>query len=276
MTLPVSRGDREYKKFVEDISGDVAIRVVAEDALPVSGGGSGGGSNTYSNASNDFTATANSGAKTITITGLSYTLEDKHVIPGSIKQVTSAGAVSTVPLTNVSVSSGVITLADMSANFAVGDTVVVTILGPDKAYSQSTDNNNVAESDPLDTHYVNDDLVDTTNVSAATHYYPGSTGGSLATYKDLSISGKLIDADGTLTLTVEMMNDEDTSSGDWIQVYGYDDKNNTTTNSWTVTNGTLTFANSFNNAGSYSHYRVAVVASGATNTVIVKGKKKAL
>jgi len=120
----------------------------------------------------------------------------------------------------------------------------------------------------------NDDLVDTTNVAAATHYYPDSDGFTMDGYSDLSFSGKLIDGDGTLTLTIEATNDEDTSGGDWIQVYGYDDKNNAVANSWAVTNGTLTFANSFN-AANYRYFRVKLVASGATNTVIVKARRKA-
>ena len=127
---------------------------------------------------------------------------------------------------------------------------------------------NLPEDAPVDY-----DLVDTTNVSAATHYYPAATGQINDGYKDLSISGKFIDADGTLTLTIEAMNDEDTTSGDWIQVYAYDDKNKATSNSWTVTNGTLTFALSLNNFN-YKYWRAVVVASGATNTVIVKGRSK--
>jgi hypothetical protein len=37
MALPKSAIDREYKKFVEDSSGDVAVRVVVEDPIPISG-----------------------------------------------------------------------------------------------------------------------------------------------------------------------------------------------------------------------------------------------
>ena len=76
-------------------------------------------------------------------------------------------------------------------------------------------------------------------------------------------------------MKVYAMNDEDTSAGDRIQVFGYDDKNNAITNNWTVTNGTLTFAVSFNRAN-YTHWRVEVVCSGATNTVILKSRRKAL
>jgi len=131
------------------------------------------------------------------------------------------------------------------------------------------------EVDPLSLQYANDSLVDTTNVSAATHYYPSATGMSMDGFKNFSISGKLIDADGTLTLTVEMTNDEDTTSGDWNQMYGYDDINKVVANSWTVTNGTLKYGVSFNSAN-YRNIRIAVVASGATNTVISKARRIAL
>jgi len=46
----------------------------------------------------------------------------------------------------------------------------------------------------------------------------------------------MIDADGTMTLSLQAMNDEDTTSGDRQTVYFYDNINNTTVNSITVTN----------------------------------------
>jgi len=145
----------------------------------------------------------------------------------------------------------------------------------DKAYDAGTTANKGYEVNPVSSHYVAESLLDTTNLAAATNYYPSSTGASIDGYKDLSISGKFIDADGTFTMTVEAMNDEDTTSGDWIQVYGYDDKNNVTTNSWTVTNGTLTFALSFNEMN-FTNYRIKVINDGATNTAIIKTRRKAL
>jgi hypothetical protein len=130
------------------------------------------------------------------------------------------------------------------------------------------------EIDPLSSHYLNESLVDTTNVSAATHYYPSSTGGTMDGYKDQSLTGKFIDADGTLTLTLEVTNDEDTS-GDWNGAYFYDDELNATVNTKTVTNGTELFSLSCNN-NNFRRYRWVVVASGATNTVILKERRKAL
>jgi len=220
-----------------------------------------------------FTATISNGTKTVTIAGLAFTLEAKHVIAGSVKVTDSNDEVTSVPLTDVAVSSGVITFADKLSDFATGDVVNVTLIGPDKTYDSDLDVTKVIDQAPEWSRYISETLVDDTNISAATVYYPSSTGASMDGYKDFSLSGKLIDADGTITMTVEMMNDEDTTSGDWIQIYGYDDKNNVTTNSWTVTNGTLTFANSFNNAN-YTNYRVKVIYSGSTNTAIIKQRKK--
>jgi hypothetical protein len=117
-------------------------------------------------------------------------------------------------------------------------------------------------------------ILDTTNLAAATHYYPSATGTTMDGFSDCSFSGKLVDADGTITMTFEAMNDDD-ATGDWIQVYGYDDKNNVTTNSWSITNGALTFAISFNNCN-YKRVRVKVVNDGATNTIIIKARKKGL
>ena len=142
------------------------------------------------------------------------------------------------------------------------------------AYDGSDDAVRNKDVNSVNLQFVEESLVDTTNVSAATHYYPASYGLSMAGYKDLSITGKLIDADGTLTLTIHGTNDED-SSGDWHQVYGYDDIANTTLNSWTVTNGTKTFAISLNECN-FKYIYVKVVATGATNTVIIKARRKAL
>lgn len=124
---------------------------------------------------------------------------------------------------------------------------------------------------------VEESLEDDSTLSAATHYYPSDTGLSMFGYKDFSISGKIIGGAGvTVTLYVEMTNDEDVASGDWIKVYGYDDYVNTVMNEWEVTNDTLLFAISFNESN-YKYARIVVVISGGTsNTVVLKGRRKAV
>ena len=90
-------------------------------------------------------------------------------------------------------------------------------------------------------------------------------------YKDLSLTGKLITT-GTITMTLEASNDEDTTNADWVQVYGYDNKNDLFVNQYVITNTTLTFTlmlTSFN----YSNYRIKIIDSSSTNTYIVKARK---
>ena len=102
-----------------------------------SGGGAGGGSIVYRNASGDFTATPGDGDKTVTITGLPYTLEAKHVSGGSVTKINSDDEVSSVKMTDIAVAAGVITLADAAENFALTDELDVTLIGPDKWYDQA-------------------------------------------------------------------------------------------------------------------------------------------
>jgi len=142
-------------------------------------------------------------------------------------------------------------------------------------YTWATNSIRTEEIDPLDQKYLDVNLADTTNVSAATHYYPASTGATMDGYKDQSMTGKFIDADGTLTLTLEVSNDEDPATADWNGAYFYDDELNSTVSSKTVTNGTELFSLSVNN-NNFRLYRWVVIASGATNTVILKERKKAL
>lgn len=216
---------------------------------------------------------------TITLSGFPFTVADTTALILYIMYKPTGGEWQQ-PLMNgingvsITSSSNVLTVAGAGTPFASNDTYFIGILetaARQRGYDTSSDSVKGFEVAPIWSQYVSESLVDTTNVSAATHDYLVPMGG----YGDYSISGKFIDADGTLTLKVYMMNDEDTSGGDWVQVYGYDDKNNVTTNVWTVTNGTLTFAISFNSAN-YTHVKNEVVASGATNTVILKSRKKAL
>jgi len=141
----------------------------------------------------------------------------------------------------------------------------------DKSYDSVSDSIKNTRQNPDYNQFVNESLVDTTNVAAATNYYPSSSGFSMDGYSDLSYTGKFIDADGTVTVTVEGTNDED-SAGDWHQVYFYDDINNVTTNTMTVTNGTLNFAISLNDAN-FRYFRFVAVNDGATNTFIVKARR---
>ena len=143
------------------------------------------------------------------------------------------------------------------------------------AYTPATDSARFAETKPISLEVIDESLVDTTDVAAATNYYPSSSGLLMLGFGDISVTGKFIDADGTVTLSAEVTNDEIPATADWVTVYAWDDKNNVNANSWTVTNGTLTFAISFNNCN-FRYVRFVVVNSGATNTIILKIRRKAL
>jgi len=117
------------------------------------GGGAGGGSIVYTNAAGDFVATPTNAARTITITGLAFTLEAKHVVAGSIIKIASDGTVEAVDTTSVSVTAGVITLANAEDTFVTADELYVTLIGPDKWYDLSQDSAKVIVQNPLWAHY---------------------------------------------------------------------------------------------------------------------------
>lgn len=266
-------------KVYLDVSADLTATDINVDSTSVDTSGYIGKA---SGTNGDF-VTAYASATTITLSslpsGVSSITADDIV---SVVQVATDGSVTKTysrdDATMSTTGTDPTTLTIAGATFAASDTFVVytNIAKPGSglSYDSSTQSDRVAEINPLSDHYVNESLVDTTNVSATTHHYPSATGGVMDGYADLSCTGKFIDADGTLTLTLEVTNDEDTS-GDWNGAYFYDDELNATVNNKTVTNGTELFSLSVNN-NNFRRYRWAVVASGATNTVILKQRKKAL
>lgn len=79
-------------------------------------------------------------------------------------------------------------------------------------YDWATQSNRVTESDPVDEHYVREELVDTTNLSADTYYYPSSTGRTLGNFNNVTIHGETT---GGVTVTVEAKIDDST---DWLDI----------------------------------------------------------
>lgn len=229
----------------------------------------------------DFTVTYTS-ASTITLTGLPFTLASGVSIV-YIRVRNSSTNVTTVYVNGsggyaFAYSAGVVTAYKdgvATSIFTSGDMYEVGLNGQEKSYDSTLDIIKVVNQSPDRLAYVPDSALDTANVAAADNYYPSSTGLSMDGYKDFSITGQFIDADGTMTFTVEVTNDEDTTNASWIQIYGYDAKNNAVVNSWTITNGTLTFAACFDELN-FSYVRVKMVNNGATNTGIIKLRRKAL
>ena len=122
----------------------------------VTGGGIAGGLMSYSNAAGDFVATVTaSGNKQITVTGLPFTLEDKHVIAGFGNIQKSTGQVIPLDFSNIAVAaSSVITLSANSASLASSDTVMITVIGPDKTHDKDNDAQNVIVLNPENEKYI--------------------------------------------------------------------------------------------------------------------------
>lgn len=231
----------------------------------------------------DFTATYTS-ASTITLTGLPFPITNAAQIV-YVKVTDTTANTSLIYVSGSSsysfgYSAGVITAylnGSAASIFASTNVYEVGINGQEKAYDATVDAKKFGEISPLSAKYVADSIVDTTNIAAATNYYPSSTGMSMNGFSALSVSGKIIDADNTTTLTIEAMNDEDTASGDWIDVTKCfnDDNAGVATSigaSIQAVSSTKTFAISrtmFN----YTYFRFKLVTADATNTVIIKTRR---
>jgi len=211
--------DGEARQNVEgsvqifDSDGDVI------DSFGSGGGAGGGGNNTWSNAQGDFTASVTASTKNITITGLPFTLEAKHVVLGSVKKVDSSGNVTNLDLGNVTVSAGVITLGDIDDDFVATDSVVVTLFGPDKAYDGSLDQQLVNVQNPVYAHYTSPEhLIDEEDQADSTvnRYVVPFEGYSYASFHIKTFADT---ADDSIDVDLYYTNNEDASDAsdtDWI------------------------------------------------------------
>ena len=131
---------------------------------------------------------------------------------------------------------------------------------------------------PIENKALAESLLDTTNLPIAIqYYYPSDSGALMVPFKDVSFTGKFIIASGTIIMTLEVTNDEDLVAPDWIDVtkLGLLHDNTSGNASVTITNSTLKFAIMFKELG-YKYYRVRVdIVDDATNTVIIKQRRKA-
>lgn len=232
----------------------------------------------------DFTATFTT-TSTLTLTGLPFTLlSGVNVV--YIKVRKSATNLCTVYVNGAGGysfghSAWVLTVYKDGVASAVftdaTDMLEIGINDQQKAYDPTTDTTKVINQSPDRAAYVIDSLVDTTNVAAGTTYYPSATGMSMDGFSALSISGKLIDADNTTTLTIEWSQDEDSTNADWVDITKAfnDDNAGVATSigaSIVATSATKTFAISrtmFN----YNLFRLKLVTWDSTNTVILKARR---
>jgi len=169
------------------------------------------------------------------------------------------------------ITSQVLTLDYDTATMDNADDLQVILDIWDPTIDQTLALEKVAVQNPEPSYFQQREWRDGTNLPIATNYYPSALWISADNYKNISLTWKMIDADGTMTLTVEATNDEDQTNADWIQIYMFDDLANAKANTRTITNWTLTFALSYANFN-YQYYRIKMVNNGATNTFILKGR----
>lgn len=95
-----------------------------------------------------------------------------------------------------------------------------------RSHTYASQSDRGEEVDPLDEHYVEEELIDDTNLGAATNYYPSSSGRALGNFNNVSIHGV---TSGGVTFTVEGKIDDST---DWVDITpaGYRLDDNTTGN----------------------------------------------
>lgn len=255
-------------KTTATISGDVNVDNNSVDTSGLVGKASG------TNA--DF-VTAYASGTTLTCsslpTGVNSLTADDVV---AVLQIATGGAVTnTYTRDDITLSaSGTdpTTFTVSGATFAATDTFVVyTNIQRDvqlASHTEATSSDRVEEIDPVDEHYVEEELVDTTNLSADTRYYPSSTGKSLGNFNNVSIHGV---TSGGVTVTIEAKIDDST---DWVDItpagYRLDDD--------AKGNETLidqTFMLSFTDLH-VRNVRIKSVTSDATNAVQLHWKLTAL
>jgi len=222
----------------------------------------------------DFTAVFTSGT-TITLSVLPISITDNSQI--SYIKVVPASWESKIWQNGINctlrISGSVVTIYNYTGTpFVTWDVYEVGINGAMKAFELNLNALLALIQNPDASYYQPVDLAGTTNVPAATNYYPSATGMSIDSFKNQSLTFDMIDADGTMTLTVEVNNDQALLSSNPIQIYMFDDKANAKANSRAVTNGTLSGAISFTDFN-YQFFRIKMVNSGATNTFNLKWRQ---
>ena len=198
---------REYQKFVEDASGNVAVRVVGSSgstsidvtssAVDVSG--------YVGKPSNSDFVTAYTSGTTITMSSLPTEISS---VTGtditSVEQYSSAGALVqryTRDDVSMTISNNVLTVS--GASFGATDVFVVYTNIPrvtgGLSYVSATSSDRVEEIDPISQHYVTETLASVTNGADETYYYYVDMNGYRKAGFQLTLNG----GSGTCTVTVE-------------------------------------------------------------------------
>ena len=133
------------------------------------------------------------------------------------------------------------------------------------AYDVSTDTNKSIVQNPNPSYYASFPIDDSTNNAAGTFYYPSALWDTMDGSKFLSVEYTGIDADGTITISVEATNISNPVTWDFKQIFWSGDTVDARANSWTVTGWTLSLLVSFKEFN-FTNYRVKVVFSWSTNS----------
>lgn len=193
-----------------DLSESSAI--IPSGGSSVAAGSASSGDATYMSPS-DFTAVYASGT-TLTLTGLPFAPTTGQFMSVKRQDTTGMSVTYTPDVKAFSYNSTTGVLTVTGAAFTATDVFVVTVIGPTKSLDTSTDAKRVSQIRDLSDQYVAEDLIDTTNVAAATNYYPSSSGVSMDGYRNLSIEAL---TSGGVTSTIEVTIDG-ASSPDWIDI----------------------------------------------------------
>lgn len=166
---------------------------------------------------NDGTATYTS-STTITCAGFPFTVDNTtcRVLGIAYKPTGGLWTILESGKQGVSLdaSSNVITVTGAGTPFASGDTYEVLIRYQQKGFNAANNANNSTETSPLDQKYNEVEWQDTTNIAAATNYYPSADGFVVDGYTLWSVQE--VDSGG-VTVTFEVTND-DASSPDWVDI----------------------------------------------------------
>jgi len=136
-------------------------------------------------------------------------------------------------------SAGEITISGAGTPFTSGDVYEVGINAPVRGYNSGDDSYLESRIDDPSFNKLQSILTESTNLTAATHYFPSEDGFTPDPHNDYSYTGELEEADvgETITMTLEITNDADTtpSNRTWGTAYFYDDENDTNINEIKVT-----------------------------------------
>jgi len=148
-----------------------------------------------------------------------------------------------------------------------------------KAYVVATDSLRTEEINPLSQQFVSEVLVNTTNLAAATYYYPSTAGAAMAGFKDCSFDFYMVGGAGTtLTITVEATSNIVTPYWHDVTPAGYELVTNATGAASFIAApaGTSQGILDYDELDANLIRLKLVVAGGALNTVVFYMRRKAL